>query len=153
MAAVPSARRWRQRGLLVALGAGSGIITSIIVWALARVSFVLAEIAGNQANDWITGGIIFGTILLTGAVFSGIGGGLAGGWISGLIVRRIWRASRGWLIGWTIVWSLTGTGAHLFWLSTANPDLPLILVMGWACLGALIAVCFALIAPPWNARS
>ncbi len=153
MAAVPSARRWRQRGLLVALGAGGGTITSIVVWALARLSFVLAEIAGNQANDWIIGGIIFGVVLLISVVVSGIGGGLAGGWISGLIIQRIWRASRGWLIGWNIVWSLTGTGAHLFWLSNANPDLSPILVTGWVFLGALIALFFALIAPPWNARS
>lgn len=153
MAAVPSARRWRQRGLLVALGAGSGIITSIIVWALARGSFVLAEIAGSQANDWITGGIIFGAVLIISAVVSGIGGGLAGGLIGGLIVRRIWRASRNWLIGWIIVWSLMGMGAHLSWLSNANPDLSPILVTGWAFLGALIALFFVLIAPPWNARS
>lgn len=153
MCAVPSTRRWRQRGLLVALGAGGGIITSIVVWALARVSFALAEIASNQANDWITGGIIFGAVLLISAVVSGIGGGLAGGWLSGLIVRRIWRTSRGWLIGWTIVWTFMGIGLHVAWLSNANPDLSLILIAGWTFLGALIALFFALIAPPWNVRS
>lgn len=153
MSAVPSGGGWRQRGLLIALGAGSGSVTSIVVWTLARASFAMAEGAGNQANDWIIGGIIFGATLLIGVVVSGIGGGVAGGVISGLIVRRIWRASRGWLIGWIIVWSLVGMGTHIAWTTSALPDLNPAFILAWALPGALIALFFALIAPPWNTRS
>lgn len=134
------------------LGVVSGLIAAVIATALGQLMFAIAAGLGGQTGDWILGGIVFMAVLLPGLLVSGGGAGLAGGLASGLPALRLWRPSRRWLATWLIFWAAGGFGVQVVTAVNANPELSLISLGGWSVLGALLALGFALIAPPWRQR-
>lgn len=152
MISQPSHHSTRNLGLIVLLGVVSGLIAAVIATALGRLTFALAAGLGNQTGDWILGGIVFVAMLLPGLLVSGGGAGLAGGLASGLLALRLWQPSRRWLAAWLIFWAAGGFGVQVVTAVNANPELSLISLGGWSVLGALLALGFALIAPPWGQR-
>lgn len=134
------------------LGVVGGLIAAVITTALGRLMFVIAAGLGDQTGDWILGGIVFVAVLLPGLLVSGGGAGLAGGLVSGLLALRLWCPSRRWLAAWLIFWTASCFGVEVMTAVNANPESSLISLGGWSVLGALLALGFALIAPPWAQR-
>ncbi|MCS6908989.1 MAG: hypothetical protein NZM11_00230 [Anaerolineales bacterium] len=155
MTSQPSHHPRRNLGLMFLFGGVSGLLAAFIATVLGQLTFALAVGLGDQAGDWILAGIVFVTALLPGLLVSGGVAGLAGGLASGLLVLPLWRPSCRWLAAWLIVWALGGLSIQAFQILTmtnANPELNLLSLGGWSVLGGLLALGFALVAPPWAQR-
>lgn len=150
MTSHPSHHPWCNLGLMFLFGVVSGLITAGLATALGKLTFALATGLGDQTGDWLIGGIVFVAVLLPGLLVAAGGAGLAGGLASGLLALRLWRPSRRWLAAWLIIWALSGVGVQGMTTFNAEPRLDLITLGGWSVLGTLLAVGFALLAPPWG---
>jgi Mn2+/Fe2+ NRAMP family transporter len=151
MAKQPHQQRWQHLSIYLLLGIVSGGIANVIAvlafTGLYAVSFALA----NQLDGWLAFGV-FAVFMILSTIISGIIGGLVGGVVSGFMAQRWWRPSRRWLIVWAMTWLL---GGLVLWIVSiqgmqAGPALSLISSGWWALLGVIIALAFAMIAPPWR---
>lgn len=130
-------------------GLVAGLATLLLFRALYAVSFALAN-----AVDSMWAFAIFGAAVVISIVVSGLLGGLAGGGLSALILARLHRPSCGRTAVWTATWLVGSAGTSLFVLGRgADPAIGMAATGWWLLLGTVLALLFALIAPPWRLPS
>ncbi|MCS7039728.1 MAG: hypothetical protein NZP34_09010 [Caldilineales bacterium] len=141
----------RDLAVLLGLGAAGGVVTAVLGVRVTNALSAAAMAIASGTNDWILGGILLAGLLVVVLPVSGGVAGLLGGLASGWPARRIWRASQRWLWAWLIVWAVGGAGLGLT-VSNPNAELGLSTAGLGVLLGALIALGFAFVAPPWTSR-